>query len=292
MPRKKHRSRNPEEINPGERLAEVLRELYPLDKDRGSFLADIDHDLQAEGELLQLTYDSIVFYLVRRLIVTAEFYKRQVKNQYSDSYTEEILKQELMSHLKFRTEISEQKRQNIVELLLLCLRVRNNTVTQYRKDTIRRRNSAIGTKCYLCGGEIDYDSRIRVRPNPPDDANEDNDLEIPSNLFAVEHKWPNSMGGLNEGENLIPACENCNDQKHDIIDTADHHYEHISLVKPSFNLLQKIAVWSKSEYRCEVCGKEATYVGELKIGRKFPDDGWHFLNLAAYCDKHFPDSDK
>lgn len=56
-----------------------------------------------------------------------------------------------------------------------------------------------GTYCYICGNEVRSDSMD------------------PSNLLALEHIWPSSLGGNSVVDNLLPACSVCNCAKADML---------------------------------------------------------------------------
>ena len=64
-------------INPGEQLREFLKKLFPADVKNDSFISRIDYILQADGELIDLVYNSTINYVLRRLIVTADYFQRK-----------------------------------------------------------------------------------------------------------------------------------------------------------------------------------------------------------------------
>ena len=104
--------------------------------------------------------------------------------------------------------------------------------------------------------------------------------------------WSRAMGGSTIEENLLLACSECNQGKHDYIDASDFHYEEICLVNwdetsdEFINELKreyKLALWSKSSFVCEYCGSKAQDMGRLEFIKKNPNDSWHFLNISVVC---------
>jgi hypothetical protein len=70
------------DIIPGLELKNSLEEIFPLsgdskDADTLHFLDEMDECLNLNGELTKLVHESLVRYLVRRLINTADFFKRK-----------------------------------------------------------------------------------------------------------------------------------------------------------------------------------------------------------------------
>jgi hypothetical protein len=108
----------------------------------------------------------------------------------------------------------------------------------------------------------------------------------------VEHIWPRAMGGTSDEENLALSCSECNGDKQDFIDASDFHYEEICLAncdetsdefKMEFKRNYKLALWSKSNFKCEICDLKAEDLGQLEFIRKNPNDSWHFLNISVLC---------
>jgi len=129
--------------------------------------------------------------------------------------------------------------------------------------------------CFICGAEFTTD-------------------KYPTS----DHLWPRSMGGLSEKFNLRQVCQPCNNNhKKDFINNSDYHFEEIAVPVTTFDHYQKskqprwfeIAIFAKANYRCEVCSQPAYRVGELTIGRKNLREGWHYMNLTAYCFNHKPE---
>ncbi|WP_017661269.1 HNH endonuclease [Baaleninema simplex] len=263
------------ELNPGQELQAFLEELYPQDPPKQeAFAYKLDGLFGEDGELAHLMYKSAINYAVRRLITAAAFLDRKYKNQPNTKFFVK-LREYLKDNLRL---LKDRDREKIHALLRQCIEAKNREVKPKRKQSIRRQAIDQNLNCYICGCEIDFESSCQY--NSPE----------------IEHLWPQNLGGWSDYVNLKIACHQCNQNKKDYIDFSDFHYEEISLVsnnnEDSFmkemNRLYRIALWSKNEYKCVICDRPASQVGELKLYRDDPDDTWHFLNISAYCEKHYP----
>ncbi|HAO09762.1 MAG TPA: hypothetical protein DCQ51_00920 [Planktothrix sp. UBA8407] len=265
-----------DDINPGEQLQELLREICPPDAEDNSFISRIDYLVDAEGELKKLIYDSTINYVLRRLISTADFLKRQCDKQ--EKYDESFIVK-LREFLKENMRFPEENIELIRVLITECLDAKRKKVNSTLKKEIRRTAKNNNRFCYLCGIELEYD------------------LKSPNNVHnsvEVEHKWPRAMGGLSDAFNLEVACQACNGKKADYIDASDFHYEEICLVTDEndqhFSTEMKreyeLALWAKTEFKCSLCQKPASDSGKLKLSRKNPNDSWHFLNIEIFCEQH------
>jgi hypothetical protein len=67
-------------MNPGEELRDYIPVMYPVGK--GSAAERMDSDLQGDGELSSLIHSSLINYLVRRLVVTAEYRRRTYPDEW------------------------------------------------------------------------------------------------------------------------------------------------------------------------------------------------------------------
>jgi 5-methylcytosine-specific restriction endonuclease McrA len=239
-----------------------------------TFVSRIDAALLAEGDFAELVYNSCINYMVRRLITTAEYLKRKCdKEGLPDPGRRFIIS--LRSFIRNETDIPDRGIEKILILLVECTHARNREPTLFAKERVRKDARNQGVRCYICGRELDF-------------AQHD--------LVVVEHVWPKAVGGGNETFNLRMCCSDCNSRKADYVDASDFHYEEISLVSDKgdehfSNELRgeyRVALWAKSAYTCVICGKPASYVGELELDRRNPNDSWHFLNIDAYCGQHAP----
>lgn len=260
-------------INPGEKLRDILSEIFHYDpKHDSSVLDQIDKMMMADGELALLTYRSLINYVTRRLITIAEYMKRKYSG---DSYPSGYYIGEIKSYLRNRTNIPSEMREKILALLLECLAARSKSVRSAVKKRIRRQAQEQGLKCYICGCDMDFSL---------------NDEYLAA---VIEHVWPHAMGGVSQEANLRVACKKCSDHKQSYMDASDFHFEEMCLVdeedSDDFNKRLtrqfKIAIWAKSDYACILCGKPASQ-GGLGFARRNHNDNWHFLNMDAYCDEH------
>ncbi|XGV96540.1 MAG: HNH endonuclease [Leptolyngbya sp. BL-A-14] len=258
------------EVNPGLELKKLLEKIYPIDADIDSnqtnFIRAIDDSLKSEGSLVELVYESLIRYLIRRLINTSEFIRRIYQtDEYPDEFYVEKIREFLQAETKFQSEDSEK----LLVILQLCLAEKNKNrksvnptklISEFYPDPEK-------IACYICGKSLTL-----------------NEVEI-------EHEWPKTMGGSYVKENLRISCNDCNKVKENFIDGSDFHYEHISLAldekdkhfKFVFQRPYKVAICSKNGYSCATCGKPATLAGRLNFIRKNEGDSWHFLNIDTIC---------
>jgi HNH endonuclease len=263
------------DMNPGEQLREVLKGIFPADVKDNSFISKIDYIVQADGELIDLIYNSTINYVLRRLIVTADFFKRQCE---SKNQGNEVFIVKLRDFLKEDMNFPEKHIGRISILIRECLNKKKAEVADSTKYKIRTKAKNNNQACYICGNELEFDLKN----------------EKAYNLVQVEHKWPQAMGGASDIFNLEVACSTCNGKKSDYIDASDFHYEKICLVSDendnSFSTEMKreyeLALWAKREFKCSICGQTAAFGGKLKFARKNPNDSWHFLNIDIFCEKH------
>lgn len=261
---------NLEDINPGERLRDYLKEIFPLQAEsKASFVDRIDEGIKAEGELTKLVYESTVNYLLRRLINTAEFLRRRYE---TDEYPESFFIDELRKFLREELRLNSTEVEKIFSMLLVCLSIKKQSRKHKKKRILKQYLQANNELlCYICG-------RALVEEEA-----------------QIEHLWPKAMGGLERELNLKIACPQCNCEKWNYIDSSDFHYEEICLIgdeeandesfQKEFKRVYKIASWSKNNYKCILCDLPTNQVGKLKLVRKNLNDSWHFLNVDAICEK-------
>ncbi len=263
-------------VGPGEQLKQVFRKLIPFDHEmRHSFVSRIDDMLMADNDFTLISYESSINYLVRRFITTVEFIKRRYDpTQYpSERYIVEIRR-----FIRDYTRIPSSEIEKVLTILLACLELRDKTPTQSTKNRIKKKSNRRGGRCYICGTDMESEDDSHIH------------------RVEVEHKWPRTLGGLNDDSNLFASCRKCNERKQDYLDASDFHYEEISIVSDQddtdfskdLKWEYRVALWAKNDFKCVVCNKPASLLGELQFSRKEPNDSWHFLNIDAYCDKHIP----
>jgi hypothetical protein len=268
--------------HPGQQLRLFLEELYPLDhKNKTTFISRIDEALRASSDFSEIVYASCINYMVRRLITVAEYIKQKGDKIGQPEY---LFIRDLRDFIREETRIPPNKVEELLFLLLNCVKVRNKKPTPVTKKRIRRKAQEKNElNCYICGVSLDFEQDGR------------------GESAEVEHVWPNALGGPNNDFNLRMSCHRCNTQrarcqsKKDFIDASDFHYEEICLVHDkadgeafSIELRRdyEVALWSKSNFECATCGRPASYVGRLEFCRQNQNDSWHFLNIDAYCHEH------
>jgi len=275
-------------LHPGKRLYQFLRDLYPVGQIENSFLSKMDKFLIADTEFANIVYASCIHYLIRRLIITAQYIKRKY-----EVYGDERYKQEIRDFLKTCLEIPN-KEINLPKLqmhLQSCLDVNDDEFSKGTKNNLVNNAKKNGHKCYVCGGDLDFENEGAI------------------NYRSVDHIWPRSLGGASEIDNAGLTCKRCdNFLKRDYLDFSDFHYEEISLVfsnpqeyyelntegkQSNRNRQYEVAIFAKSGFKCTEpdCQQPANLAGELYIGKMNSDDSMHFLNLTAFCQEHRRDSE-
>jgi hypothetical protein len=263
-------------MNPGEKLQEFLIDLYP--KNNLGVIKQVDYHLAADGDIEGYTYMSVINYLVRRLISIADHYYRK----YPPSDYGQRFKRETQNFLINHTRYSDEQAEEITHLLVDCIKVAKTEYKSKQKEKVVQKAQSRGFFCSTCGVSLEFQ----------------NDKSW--SFATADHNWPQSMGGLTHEDNLCAVCKSCNNElKGNFIDSSDYHYEEISYGIVTFEDYVKardrrhdLAIFAKTNYKCAVCDKSALIIGELKVGRINPDDGWHFFNLQGYCSKHWPKSDR
>lgn len=264
------------QLSPGEKLRELLAEIYPYD-DRGRsiiYIERMDYDFAADGEMLRFTYQSSLNYLVRRLITLSVYIYKVNSNNLARDYRREI-----ENHLQNYTRLNPTQIKSISKILSECVQAVNKSGYEKRKVIEHAKNRRF--YCFTCGTSLNFED------------------EESWNYATVDHLWPRSMGGHGEIDNLKAVCKSCNNSyKENYIDASDFHYEEIALTCISYEEYVRererqyeLAVLAKTNYKCAICDSPAHYIGELRIGRIDPKDSWHFHNLQAYCSRHFPKYD-
>jgi len=265
-------------MNPGEELKVFLTQIYSNSSSKADgFLAKLDNDLMCDGSLIDIVYRSCINYIIRRLITTAEYFRRIYDPKI---YGQSRYQRELRRYLRDYTRLRDQHVNELLHLLVKCLKASDSYPSDTQSRKIRQEAEARSASCLICGRELDYT------------RNSQNILSV-----TIDHIWPRSFGGLSENHNLGVVCQHCNNElKKNYIDDSDYHYEEISLVATSYeeytskmkNRQYEVAVFARTQFKCFVCGQPAERVGELQIGRIEPSDSWHFLNLAGFCYEHKP----
>jgi HNH endonuclease len=261
--------------SPGYRLKSLLSEILPNDEngfDRNDkrFHNRIDFVLSSEGKFSDLIHDSIINYVVRRLIMTAQFVARRANE---DGLTHLMFTTNLKASLRDNFNFQPPEREKILSVLLECIEAHTQELNDATKRQLKREAKKYDSRCYICGKEVSFEAK--------DGAH---------NAIEIEHIWPHSMGGTNGIDNLKIACHKCNQAKKSIISFSDFHFEIINEVKSNLNHYEKMAIWSKNNFRCMQCNKPASEVGPLTIVQINKNDSWHFTNLEAYCSVHAKDN--
>jgi len=265
------------ENNPGRDLRLLLDRLYPATPNTDFFVNKADSDFMEDGLLADLHHQSFLNYLVRRLLTVSYGLLRKYP---IDQFGENRYQREIYKYLKGFSRLKEKDILRLKVKIFYCIETsQSNKPTKLETNKIKKRCENRSYFCYICGQEMDYSGG-----------------SVESNAFSVDHIWPRHLGGLSSNVNFGGACRDCNNKiKEDYIDFADFHYEHIAFSKTPYDFLAEdrksrieIAIFSKTEFCCSICMKPAYIIGELFIGKKEPNDGWHYQNLMPYCKSHKP----
>lgn len=266
---------------PGIQLKNYLQSLYPkAGIDDQNVYNRIDADFFYDGNLSAVIYSSALNHLLRRLVKTADYFRRMPPAQNIDSVP---YRERMKAYFRNHTDFDDKTINELIVLLRRCLAVSPHISDGTRNRLLRSAKSR-SFNCYLCGTTIDYEH---------DDQ---------QNSYTLDHHWPNSLGGFSTEDNLSVSCANCNNNlKGDFIDGSDYHYEHICFQTTTYSEFEQLkqytpkeagryelAIFAKSNHQCSVCAKPASIAGKLFVDRISPDDSWHFFNLTAYCTKHRP----
>ncbi|HVX01183.1 MAG TPA: HNH endonuclease [Candidatus Babeliaceae bacterium] len=262
------------DLNPGKLIKAFLENEYPSE---GNFLSKMDDDFRMDGKLSEITYQSSIGSLLRRLVCSAHYIHRA----YHD-FGDARIRSEMRNYLKNYTRFADNKIASLINWLNACVQNSKDDFSSQDKKTVRRQLVQFEWGCYICGRELDL-------ANVPEQQH----LAI-----TADHFWPRLLGGESEIGNLRFACSDCNNKyKKDFLNYADYHYEQINFVVTNFDHYihhsrvrgYEAAVFSKSDFCCVVCNQPAYKIGELFIGRNDLSDSFHFFNLSAYCADHKPE---
>lgn len=267
---------------PGRDVAIVVAQMLDYDPSlqKRGLAPQIDNLLDAEGEYQDLAYRSAVFYVTRRLIMTARQIFRELEE--TKSVNDIRFTRALRRYLLYDLNLPEGGWKQKLEVLLAqaVRESRKRPSTNKRKRLLKELRDRDTDRCYICGVELDFNT---------DDSS---DCCFPE----LEHVWPSSLGGNDEVENFLLACHRCNGKKGDEISYPDSHFEKIVYLcgadgQPrSFRWKHRVTFLGKSRHRCQRCKKEAKYYGELTLARLNQNQSWHLLNVEAFCEDHIPSS--
>lgn len=281
--------------NPGYQLAMLLEQIFPPDPtESSSFVMRVDKAFVANGELSNIAYKSMVSYLVRRLIMSGKYLRRL--------YGEDDMTfiRQLRMYLTRTLNLNDAQASKLVPAIRECIAAKRgkHDISELRQ-AIRLRD---GSNCYICGRPLAFNYQNAIA-NQESEATDETPLaglnsQPPQVLLRpeVEHEWPIAVGGRDAMFNFRLACNECNEEKGDYINSSDYHYEQISIQSRrnddhfwnEFEHVSRMAVWAKQGYKCAdpSCDRQASRDGSLEFVRRDPDDSWHYLNIDAYCDYH------
>jgi hypothetical protein len=292
-----------DDINPGHLLRRILEVAIPFEANsESSFVKRIDGVIKAEDEFSYLLYQSSINYLTRRLISTASFLKVKYdkREEIYEDIEERILEpfpDRLRSFLTEFTDFEGRLIEILIPVLQRCLDTKNQSrkLSRKKKKRIRKNqtNEHGELRCYICGCSLSESNPTFEVEDLESDAEPSDKTSTSNYVFdIIEHVWPKGLGGSRKEFNLKVSCNRCTDDKQEYIDFSDFHYEEICVAKAEeednfekdFKRIYKVALWSKNNYSCTICGAKAEEVGRLTLKRRNPEDGWHFLNVDSYCE--------
>lgn len=260
------------DYDPVEQLRLVLNDAVPFDpQESRSWAARLDALSRAEGQIARLTYEAAIDSLLRRLIRGAQLIERRVR---SEGRGEEAMWSGIRRYLSDSFALPSRLQEKVVAFLVDC----TSNARKEPSKTVRRVARRRASRCYICGTDL---AGVAGMPNSA----------------TLDHVSPHSLGGPSTVENLMPACESCNEVRADRLRGEDFHYERMSLhldpIEPSFDAAFdrsfRVAVSLYGQTRCAVCHRLASQFGEMSFGRLDSDDSWHFLNIRPFCSDHAPE---
>lgn len=266
---------NPDEDNPGEELQLFLKTIVPVKIGDRSYIGEIDRILNADEEFTMIVYNSCINYMVRRMIRTAQWLYRTEQAREGN----EVRYQRSLRDWLGELNLSKSALSRIETLLMESVIVANRSLSSSRRENfVNDQRKSGNTKCYMCGIELDFNSRDQ------------------HSSAEVEHLWPHSLGGQNNSKNLRLACHKCNGLKKSMIDSSDMHYEQFTIqtdeqdedFAKDLGPYNKLLSMASQKYTCSRCGEPISRVGPLKLARLNRGDSWHYLNVLPYCERDHP----
>lgn len=250
------------EVNPGKILYDLLQEFIPYRESKLGFIAEIDSLMgNSEYGFSLLSYQSSIYYLLRRLIRAAQYFKKQLDKE--DNFSDREHEKKIREYLRNVIVIEKLDIQDRMTALIVdCVKASEAKIPKGIRNQIVKDIKQKRLKCYMCDAEISEDT------------------------YEIEHLWPRSLGGLSSWENLLPACHSCNNSKTDYIDASDYHYESIIYSVDDLSEIKKIhkiAVAAKNNFQCSSCNRHVMTVGRLNFIKDNPNDIVHFLNILCVC---------
>ena len=166
---------------PGADLLEIVEQIVPRGR---RFAGAVDTLLRADGEFEELLYQSTIMYVVRRLVRSAQYVDRKLKDG-NDREVYAQLRQLL------RDEYSlEEHLEPVLSLLMLALQCGRASISERDKTAIEKEaRRSDRYRCYLCGADF--------IPDGPG-----------ASPHSHEHHWPKTVGGVSTPDNirLAPLC--------------------------------------------------------------------------------------
>ena len=268
-------------VGPGSDLRDAIKRVFEKRIEQ-SFLSKIDECIGADGDFVDLVYQSSINYLTRRVIRTALYIETKAKSA-GRSEDQIITETRAMIRSLLNSEPYPSYKEYDLEVEKILFLARDCVIAIARdlssglKNQVRRsaQSKARQPKCYICGTPLDFTTSGNA------------------NSAEVEHIWPQSLGGAAAEHNLAIACRECNQRKQSYLDHADFHYEHFVISKDEgdsgfaeeFKREYKIALWARNNYCCSMCDAPASQMGRLSFLKRDESDTWHMLNVDVYCDR-------
>ncbi|NJK38817.1 MAG: hypothetical protein HC920_14380 [Oscillatoriales cyanobacterium SM2_3_0] len=121
-----------EDINPGQELKKVLENLYPLNQEELSFVGEIDRSFKEDGKLVEIFYQSTINYLIRRLINTTEYLKREHE---SSELQNKLFITKLRNFFQQETWIDDENIERLISILQLCIDEKKTKTQEQKKGS-------------------------------------------------------------------------------------------------------------------------------------------------------------
>jgi hypothetical protein len=232
---------------PGQRLFDVIKNIYSPSAISVSLVENIDADTGSEGLFSQHVYDRCIVYMMRRILTSCTYFlnKNGVDIEDIGAANIDLARRVVTTYL-----ISNAKKltgeKNIEDVIIECLRISKKDFTSYQFQKAVE-GCGENLKCYIAGEELDIGSKIHGRMTFGSkiakeievdgvdmatirQAIKDHNQKARSHnnkLPECDHVWPRSLGGLTDLENGRIACAVCNESKNDILSSADARWDEI-----------------------------------------------------------------
>ncbi len=267
----------------GERLFNWLLVRYKGARTESSWVELIAKDfmMPAIGDYL---FRSTCLMVMRRLIWNGHWYLDKYGSSSKDDRinAEKYYEREyLRSYIGLHKGIASELRVLVYD----AINASNKNIPASLKKRIFERARGANQRCKLCGDQIDYLAKMGTEKRS----------------FSLDHIWPQSLGGESEEWNLQEAHQFCNNERKNLAEASDIHYEHFHVkseydpkdTAPSFwkelDWGNKLAALFISEFKCAECNDDVTvdnFEGNVIYSVIDRSENYNIFNIRVTCERH------